>query len=1389
MTSLPLTESQRLIWVDEAMAPGTSAHVICGAVVIEEALDVDRLVAAVARCLADNDAFQIVLDRSTTEPRQRVEPTRSRILVVDLRADPDHLRALRVYGTAAAAQAIPLFDGPLYEVAVLRLAGDRTGLLLRAHHLIADAYAVLLFLRWVARHHRDGPHADATHPARRGVSALLDEERRYLASPRYTSDRTFWAETLKDLDGPTLLGASSPSQTVASRAVRTWSPAQSRAFEGQPSSAVWAAAIIALGSVIGHVLGRSRSCIGSPYFNRRSPAALRTFGMCVNTIPVVADTTDAALRCLEHAAYPFLHHRAPRLFDVAFSLQNTRFAGASSWQLSHLEWFFPGHQVNALTVHMHDRGGSGVFGFDLDHRGDVLDTEQVDRLFEAFTEAAQAVVRGGTAAPRQHRYAGRTAGLREPVDRWFRRTVERNPGAIALDDGNERVSYRELDARIDAASSRLGREGVRPGQQVVVEASRTISTIVEILAIGRGGAAWVPIPTGTTAERRCHILAAVAAAEPIADLAYVLFTSGTTGGPKGVSVSHQALAHYLDFAVGEYARGVPTSMPLFTSLGFDLTLTSVFVPLLSGGTLSIVPEGLDDDGRTLEHILSTDASDAIKLTPSHLRLIDALGVHTRRLRTFIVGGEALSHDLVRRVARRMPVGTRFVNEYGPTEATVGCVVHDVVDSDRGEQAPIGRPIPGTTIRIVNPRGEDQLPGFRGELHIAGPGLALRYSNDDGQTARAFYEHDGERWYRTGDDAVERDGVLHYLGRRDRQIKRNGHRIELPELEAALERCDGIEAGRFVLLPADNLLLAFYSGRPWSEPELRRALSAAVQVAAQPNAMVHCPSMPLTRNGKIDDDALVELWRSRASHEGTPAAGTSAQPGTIERRVQDVVAQVLAGGPGEASASDLPSRSFLAAGGDSVAAIQVVARLRGEGIRLSVAQLMSAPTVAAASGLAALERPDVAAEADHGVLTELPPMYSWLRAQSLVEPRHYHQSVLLELRTPASANDIQRALAELARTHDALRLVADTAGALTFAGEVQPPLDVFAIPRSEPTADFIREHAGRIKRDLEPGRDGPLRAALFTAAEHSYLFLCAHHLAVDVVSWFTIAADLLLALRGTPLSRPRTSLRQWTAAVRHLARDADAAWARTRVQATEASVPPRHPGPGLRIERTLVLAPLTAGALHRRFATDPQELLLAALALAAARHFAVQQVFTMIETHGRFPDLVGRDPTRTVGWLSSQYPIIVDARAPAESIRTAKDGLRGAPHGGLTWLHGSGSTLRPTLKLNHLARALRLLDSDAVISDLATGPDVSPHNEPTEPIEAVAWEDGDGLRLRLTFDSRWCQPPEVDAFIVALHDADRSIRDCCGEISGRTFTTSDFSTVRLDADELAALFGV
>jgi fengycin family lipopeptide synthetase D len=499
----------------------------------------------------------------------------------------------------------------------------------------------------------------------------------------------------------------------------------------------------------------------------------------------------------------------------------------------------------------------------------------------------------------------------------FRRQVEANPEADAA--LSPRLSYWELDLRSNGIAADLMARGAGKGNIVAVMMPRSVDFLTAVLGVLKCGAAFLPIDVSYPPERREFMVADSGARivlervdnherplEELAlpslspqDAAYVIYTSGSSGQPKGTVVEHGNLLNYVQWAAGVYVGDAATRFPLYTSISFDLTITSIFVPLATGNAIVLFDE--DEPGLLVHRVFSSKLVDIVKCTPSHLKLIKEEGemlAAAKTIRGLIVGGESLDTDLAEAISSGFHHRIAIYNEYGPTETTVGCVLHRFAPgAGSGGSVPIGKPAANVRIYVLNDSYNPVPIGGIGEIYISGNGVARGYLNRPQLTAERFCPdpfHPGNIMYKSGDSGrLLPDGTLEFLGRRDRQVKIRGVRLELGEIEAALRRHP--QVGEAVVLGIDNrraVTLAAYLAPSSAEVELepqRLKEFLAIRLPAYniPSLFFKVNSIPLTVNGKVDERALGKMGILL-----NPGARFVAPRDEMEQAVADIWQDVL-----------------------------------------------------------------------------------------------------------------------------------------------------------------------------------------------------------------------------------------------------------------------------------------------------------------------------------------------------------------------------------------------------------------------------------------------------------------------------------------------------------------
>ncbi|AEN08672.1 amino acid adenylation domain-containing protein [Streptomyces sp. DvalAA-21] len=562
----------------------------------------------------------------------------------------------------------------------------------------------------------------------------------------------------------------------------------------------------------------------------------------------------------------------------------------------------------------------------------------------------------------------------------FFQLAETDPRRVAVvRTGGDTLTYGELADSARRIAALLRGHGVREGDTVALTLPRSADQITAVLGILAAGAAYAPVGVEQPAVRRgrIHSMAGASAvltdrehaplcqtvsAAPVLLLedarthepapvvrpdpalpAYVLFTSGSTGLPKGVEVSHRAVVNTVEAMEAQLGLGPADRALAISALDFDLATWDIFAPLSLGGQVVTVGQEHRRDAHHWAHLVRTHGVTLVQCVPALLDLLLAAGEDEGLgdcLRMVLLGGDWVGLDQPRRLRALVP-GCRFVALGGMTEAAVHSTVFEVEETDPAwKSVPYGVPLRNMRARVVDGRGRDCPDLVPGELWIGGPGVANGYRADPERTAERFVEYDGERWYRSGDLARYRpDGVLEFLGRADHQVKIGGHRIELGEVESALEDDPAVLHAVACVLdtPARHLAAAVSAAGEAPDPD-RVRLRAAQRLPAYmvPERLLVLRNLPLTANGKLDRAAVRRALTEAAGDDGPRA---SAPVGPVETAVAAEWAELL----------DVPEvgreSSFFLLGGDSLVATRMIGRLRAAGFSgARVADLFAHPVL-------------------------------------------------------------------------------------------------------------------------------------------------------------------------------------------------------------------------------------------------------------------------------------------------------------------------------------------------------------------------------------------------------------------------------------------------------------
>ncbi|WP_431934286.1 amino acid adenylation domain-containing protein, partial [Nonomuraea jabiensis] len=1149
---LPLSFAQRRLWFLHRLEGPSATYNMPLTLRLRGAVDVEALRAALDDVVGRHESLRTVFAEVDGEPRQVVLPeVRVPWQVSDLA--PGALDAAVGYGFDLASE-VPI------RAEVFRDGPDELVLLVLLHHIAGDGWSMAPLARdlataYAARAEGAAPvweplavqYADYTLWQRRLLGDEQDE------SSLFAGQLDYWREQLADLPERIDLPADRPRPAVASyRGGAVWFDLDPALHEqilriAQDSGAtvfmVLQAALAALFTRLG---AGTDIAVGSPIAGRTDEALDELVGFFVNTLVLRTDTSgdpsfsellgrvrEADLAAYAHQDVPFeylvealnpqrstAHHP---LFQVMLALQNA--------PMGDIE--LPGVRVSGepvrlgvsrmdLTINVMEKPGedsaTGILGW-VEYATDLFDPDTVETLMarwvrflrEAVAEPDAPISAAEILADEERDALTEWSVNNQPVPAQtiVEAFARQDRSRVAVIDGGERLTFGELGERAERLARWLVAQGVTPEDRVALVLPRSVDLLVGMLGVLMAGGVYVPVDPDYPEARRetitegcALVLDSLPEADEDAPLpvvpasagAYVMFTSGSTGVAKGVLVTH---ADVVALAADECFAGGFERVLWHSAQVFDASTYEVWVPLLNGGTVVVAADGTDITA--VMRTVTDQAVTGLWLTAGLLPVVaedhlEALG----GLAQLWAGGDVVSGAAVARITQAHPE-VQIFNGYGPTETTTFAARHQVPADFEGGIVPIGVPMAGMRLHVLDDRLHPVPPGVAAELYISGAGVARGYLNRPGLTAERFVAAPGGvRMYRTGDVVRwNRHGVLEFLGRADDQVKVRGFRVEPGEIESVLRELVSDAA----VIMRDERLVAYVVGDPGG---VREWLAERLPPYMLPAAVVAVDRLPLTAIGKLDRRALPDP-------EFTTAEGGRAPRTPQEEVLCGLFAEVL--DVERVSADD----NFFDLGGHSLLATRLVSRIRAVlGIEVPIRALFETPTVA---GLA--QRLDGGERARIPLTCrERPELLPLSFAQQRLWFLHklegpsptYNIPLALRLSGELDQDALRAAVDDVVARHESLRTVFPEVDGQP-AQHVLPPAEA-SVPWQVHTVgpdDLDAALSGAARHGFALAEEIPLRADLFvTGPGESVLLVLMHHIAGDGWSMGPLARDLMLA---------------------------------------------------------------------------------------------------------------------------------------------------------------------------------------------------------------------------------------------------------------------------------------
>ncbi|KAJ3066842.1 hypothetical protein HK102_007548, partial [Quaeritorhiza haematococci] len=946
----------------------------------------------------------------------------------------------------------------------------------------------------------------------------------------------------------------------------------------------------------------------------------------------------------------------------------------------------------------------------------------------------------------------------------------------------------------------LVNQGAKPGTTICLVVSRSPEMIIGIVAAVKTGAAYAPVDSSFPSDRIAYIIKETGCSlilttdgdedkvpvmgannkvisvteylrrdrddsltftrpqpeDEVDRTAIMIFTSGTTGKPKGVRLHHQGVLNIVSWDALQL--GPESRIMQFMAIGFDACAWECFSAFAHGATLVLRGDDLFTALKTATHLI---------ITPTGLSQLDSSEL--TNLKTIVVAGEPCPQELVNRWATQ----ATMLNAYGPTEISI---ISHLGWLEPMQDVRVGRPVPNSKCYILDDRLQRVPLGMPGEVVIGGMGVSLGYLNNPELTNERFVDNPfhGGKMYRTGDIGKwERDGQVTILGRKDDMVKVKGYRIELDEIVTAICHLPGVTGA--VALVKDALLVAFVTPQSASAEGIRASLMKSLPFYMVPSTIQPLEKFPMNANGKADRNALRNMVVETSAEAPTDAR---------EEKLAAIWAAVLNVEVGRIG----KHTSFFEVGGDSISAIRLVAKCREAGWGLSTADVFKHQTLELMSAIVS----EMAASVDvtYGPVagfTPLTPIQMWYFGNKF---DYFNQSFCFKIRERVSLAAVTNAIEEIVAHHDIFRAIFrrdEANGWEQVISEVdEHKVNVSYHPdTTEDQLAGIIEHA-EASIDMA---SGPIYAVhLLELPQEQILHFAVHHLIIDLVSWRIVIEDLTNLLRGGTMPMKSMPFKTWSERLLAHAETVDASvWQAPQslgyiqglMHQTSIESPDLSRNDATTWTSSATLEPALANLLdesNAAYRTNTQDLILAGLLMSFAAVSGGASLDLIMEGHGREPWSNDLDVTRTVGWFTTVYPVSFcvdgfekDALTDTGAfIVAAKEGIRSVPDRGFTF--GVARYLRKDARLqgvdripisfNYLGRFQSLEAQDALlelvdVGEIARLPDIRTHD-----LMIIVSHSEGSLRLSMSFNPRTFSQAKVDQWAAAWASAMTQIVEHC-----------------------------
>ncbi|WDV47161.1 amino acid adenylation domain-containing protein [Clostridiaceae bacterium M8S5] len=1451
-----LTHPQKRIWYTHKLYEGIPLNNIGGSLAIYENLDVEAMKRAINKVIQINDAIRLRIVEEDDIKQYVAKYEYEYINYVDFTKEESPLDSYKSWVNSIYKAPYILENNPLYYFAVYKISDKQMGVLVKLHHIIADGYANYMIIKKQLIDIYNSI-VDSNNYETKAMSYIdfIEKEDQYINSDKFLKNKAFWDSKIKNISEEFLQKIS--RNVKANRLELPLGDIENKVLKNFIDNKYSLLEVFTglLGIYLYKTTNKEVITIGMPVLNRSGFKDKSTVGMFVSTMPFIfrVDKTlsfsdyliqirKELKRHFRNQKYPYdimvkdskiTEHGYDGLFNISLNYYNILQEESMDGLKFKLLEAFNGYQAYDMQIIIKQYENISIC---VDYKVDKYKKSYIKEMFSVLTYILEQVdndnlnIRDIKLVNDESKFIKLTKSSypkEKSIIKLFEEQTLKTPHSTAIIDKERTLNYKELNQKASKIASYLSSKGIKKRDVIVIMGRHQAELIVSILGVLKLGAVYLPIDYNYPIERIKYMIADSGAKLILSnvdtdknfgidaidikeilknqpnkdfntdttskDLAYIIYTSGTTGKPKGVMINNQSLINYITFAAKNYLdKDKKEVFAFYSSIAFDLTITSLFTPLISGNQIAVYDE-LDNEYSLLK-IFEDKIATVIKLTPSHLAIVNIYDIKSSSIKKMIVGGEDLKSDLAHQISEKFDHKIEIYNEYGPTEATVGCMIYKYKQEDKADSVPIGTAIDNVNVYVLNEELNIVPKGVVGQIYVSGDCLSSGYLNKPLITRDRFIDspfEKGKLLYKTGDLAKYlEDGNIIYSKRIDNQVKLRGFRIELEEIQQCLMQNKNIKQA--IALIINNNITAFVVADDYNDTEIIKTLKEYIPEYMIPKQIINLESLPLTINGKIDTKALTK-YNIKSLSDANISYNSN-----LEKTLLDIIKEIM---DIEVTIED----NYYQIGGDSIKAIQISSKLRARGYSLRPKDMLENGLI---KDIALKIKPlNEEIYIEQGLArgkVEKTPILHWFFNNKFEDINHYNQILAVRLDKPQSNDKIIKVIKEIIKTHDSFRINYDKhRDSLYYNNNVIDDDMVYQynmvhMPSSNHSNE-INKRINGLNSSFNIEKGALIRVGVFDIKENEQIvYFIVHHMAIDGVSFRILIEDFFDGLnqlntkQTVKLPSKTHSYQRWA---KELIRYKDNQinenleyWKDIKIEKPQ-NYHKQIVNSVQRVYDNIKTKDLIEGTSDI-YSMNVKEVLISALVMALAKKDQKDEVLIELEGHGR-EDIEELDISRTIGWFTTMYPVCFKMKQSSikDALRSLKEQIRSIPKNGFDYSINRYLT-ENEVDNNRCTRLNYLGDFDNELKEFDVydwGLSISDNNHLTSMMDVDIIKINGELQIKMTFNSEEITSQQADKllnnYILKLDEISKE----CKDKDTREFTPSDFDSVDISQDDLDLLF--